>query len=157
LNLSLLVQLCGLPLVVIVALLSLALTIAACYLLFSVRREELLVAFLPLTGLPALACCFGAWAGALSSISLQLEGQAEVAVDGGLLMQMNLVPLLFGLVACIPPAVIAAVGRWVLAWQASGVELFPGGKHDSATEIIDADTMAAREADEYLEQIISPR
>ncbi len=156
-NLSLLIQICGLPLITVIVVTSLILTLAACYLAFSVKQEDLLVAFLPLTALPAIAALFATFTGTLSSIGLQLDSGTDVAVDAGFILQMNLVPLLVGLLAAVPAALIASFGRWFLAWRASGILLWGQSQPVAESEMVDADEWITKETDDYLSQLTRPR
>ncbi len=155
-NFSLLIQLCGVPLLLVVLATSVMVTCAACYLVFSVRQENLLVAFLPLTLLPLVPAFFVLFTGTLSSIGLQLDTDSDIAFDSGLALQMNLVPVFLGVLASLPPALVTALGRWMLVWKASGIVLFPP-RESAETETIDPETWESKETDEYLDQLIRPR
>ena len=153
-NLSLLVQLCGIPLVVVLVGLGLALTAIAIFLTIRVKHVPLLVAFLPLTMLPIMAGVVTALLGTLNSISVQLNPESELAVEPGFLLLMNLVPLLAGIVASIPPALISVVGRWALTWRTSGLQIMP---RKASADDDEEDQPPHQEADEYLRQLVRPR
>ena len=92
--------------------------------------------------------------GTLNSISVQLNPESELAVEPGFLLLMNLVPLLAGIVASIPPALISVVGRWALTWRASGLQIMP---RKASADDDDEDQPPHQEADEYLRQLVRPR
>jgi hypothetical protein len=156
-NLLLLIQLCGLPLIIIVAGMSLILTAVSCHLAFVSRRDELLAAFVPLTALPLVASMIATLVGNLSSIEMQLDENSTIDVDSALVIQMNLVPLLLGTLAAAPPALIASAGRLSLAHRGTTTDSRPSrdGTHESG--MITPDEWAAREADAYVDQLTRSR
>jgi hypothetical protein len=159
-NLSVLVQVCGVPLLVVIGILATLLVGLAIYLVVVAKLEELLAAFVPLTLLPALAGLLVTFLDSLSSIGLQVDGTADVAMEPGFLMQMNLIPLLTGLVAGTPGMIIAIAGRWALAWRNSGIRWMPERGPDDPSSTGDRaaqEAWVAKEADEYLEKLARPR
>jgi len=156
-NASLLVQLCGLPLIAVLSLLSLALFAFSLFLAFRVRRESLLVAFLPVCILPPIAGLFFSLTSTMSSIRLQLDNGENLGFESGLLLEMNLVPLLASLLAACPAALVAVAGRWWLAWSASGERMLPERKKQTEPDSLSDDAWVAREADDYLEKLVRPR
>tara|TARA_R110002049_G_scaffold4601_4_gene31840 strand:+ start:68004 stop:68477 length:474 start_codon:yes stop_codon:yes gene_type:complete len=156
-NFSLLVQLCGYPLLILLVILSLSLSLIAFFLVFGAKQEGLLAAFLPLTILPAAAGLMLTFLDMISSIGLQLNENDGATIEPGFLLQMNLIPIVTGFVAAVPPVCIAVVGRWVLAWKASGITLLETTQHDSDRLPEDHDKWVAQEADDYLEKLVRPR
>ncbi len=153
---SLLIQLCGFPLLGILTITSIGLSVFAWFLAFRVRNQHLLAAYLPLTALPILPVLFVLLTGNVSSIALQVNADADIAIDSGLAFQMNLIPLFVGLLFATPAAAITVTGRWILVWRESGVELFPKSD-EPESQVIDPADYDAKEAEDYLEQLIRPR
>ncbi|KAA5540470.1 hypothetical protein FYK55_20890 [Roseiconus nitratireducens] len=157
-NVQLLFQICGFPLVAILATVSLGLTLAAVLLSVRVRREDLLRAFLPLCLLPLMVAVGYSLFDSLDSIDVQLNAEDDSLRDSGFLLSMNLIPLQFGAFASTLPALVAMFGRWNLAWQASGIELFRGSDEDnSPDDPLDSDAWVQKETDDYLDQLVRPR
>ncbi|MCC9600604.1 hypothetical protein LOC67_08525 [Stieleria sp. JC731] len=158
-NASLLIQVCGLPLILLLAVLSFGLSIAAILLFFKAKQETLLAAFLPLCFLPVLATISVCLIDLLSSID-RMIGQTDQVRDSAyfvFLLATNLMTVLLGLTASAVPATIAMLGRWALAWQTSGLRLFPERPVDEANDQLDAEAWTNKEADDYLDQLIRPR
>lgn len=149
-NFSLLIQWMGLPLFLSLMVISIALSAAAGFLV-SKRQDELLCVFVPLAFLPFLVSVIGCFLGVLSSVSIGLDGETNV----GLVLLLHAGTLLFGCVMSVPPYAIATVGRCGLAWQASGLQLFP------SPEVPDDETskeqLLAEETEAYLERMVRPR
>jgi len=156
-NASLLVQLCGVPLISLLSALSLGLLAFALFLVLRIRRESLLVAFLPVCILPVVAGIFFSLSSTISSISLQLDNGENLGFESGLLLEMNLVPVLTSLLAACPAAVVTITGRWWLAWVASGERLLPEKQENPEQDGTSEDEWVAREADDYLERLVRPR
>ncbi|TWT92030.1 hypothetical protein [Stieleria varia] len=159
-NLSLLLQLCGVPLTIGLIVISAILTIVSLLLYFRTRKESLLTAFFPLTFLPVAAGLASTVIDMVSSIGLQMDPDYGAAMEPVFLLQVGLVPLLAGALASAPPMIVTAAGRWLLAWKASGFRLTPEPKPKvkTAVEIASEEREAmTRDADKYLEQIIRPR
>jgi hypothetical protein len=154
--LSLFLDLIGVPLVVSLCTTTMLLTAFAFFLVFRVKDERLLLAYLPLTSFPLLIGLIAAFIGMMTSISMQLNESNQIAVESGLLLQMNLLPMLAGVVAAIPPMISVVIGRWGLVWKASGVRLLPVKKVE-ATETVDPEVIRRRGAEEYLEKLVRPR
>ncbi len=154
-SVSLLIDLCGLPLLIVLSTTSLLLTIIAFYLSFSAKQEKLLTAFVPLTVIPVIAGLGTTFSAMLSSVATGLDSEADLGIDSGFLMQMNLIPLLAGMIASVPPAILASIGRWRLAWQESGIELIK--KKDDVSKSIKPDAWLAQETEDYLEKLTRPR
>ena len=156
-NFSLLVQLCGFPLLIVLSVLSVVLSLVALYLAFGAKQESLLSAFLPMTILPAVAGLLMTFLDMVSSIGLQLDENTGTAIDSAFVLQMNLIPVLTGLVAAVPPACIVIIARWLCAWKASGIKLLEPKEADSDTSSDDHERWVANEADEYMEKLVRPR
>ncbi|MCA9140832.1 MAG: hypothetical protein KDB00_28875 [Planctomycetales bacterium] len=157
-NLSRFIQICGLPLFALIAVLSLVLTIVAVLLVVKAKRDFLLSAFLPLCFLPLMLASATSLFSFLSSIEIQLNDNEDAFRDPGLLLTMNLVPVFFGATASFLPAVVTMLGRWSLAWQASGIKLLPERQNrESDGGGIDPDAWVSKEADDYIEQLVRPR
>lgn len=154
---SLLVDLCGTPLLVVLTILSLALSVMAFCLTFGLKQQMLLIAFMPLAVLPIAAGLATTFFSVVSSIGQQLETDTAVALDSGFLIQMHMVPVLAGMLAAMPPLVIASVGRWMLAWRASGLRLFPTRKQTPETEELNPGDFVKQEAEDYLDKLVRPR
>jgi hypothetical protein len=155
-NFALFVQLCGIPLLVVMLVLASILTVVAFYLTFAVRRVVLLVAFLPLTLLPIMAGVVSALVGTVGAVGMQIDPSNKTVAEPGFLMLMNMVPLLTGTVAAIPPAVVAIVGRWTLTWRAAGVTLLPRRQEEGSAAETDGKQLL-RDTDDYLERLVRPR
>ena len=151
-NISLLIQLCGIPLLIVLVGLGLVLTLVACYLTFVVKRVPLLVAFLPLTLMPIMAGAIASLSGIMSTIDAQLNPNPDIAFEPGFLLLINLIPVLAGVVTSIPPAMISIFARWTLTWKASGERLLP---EKTVVEDEEDETMQ-RDADDYLRQVVRP-
>lgn len=156
-NLPLLFQLCGLPLVIILSLLCVGTTGFATYLVLHAKRDALLSAFLPITLFPVLAGLFATLLGTVSSVQMKLDASSDIEIESAFLLQMNLVPLLAGLVTAIPAILVVALGRWMLAWKASGLRLVPQKAEPDESEVCDERAALARDADEYLERLVQSR
>lgn len=154
-SLSLLFGLCGVPLVIVITGLSIMLCVVALYLTFGAKNERLLSAFMPMSLLPAMAGLAATFTSTLLTIASELNAESDVAIDSGLVFQMNMIPLFAGLVMAVPPALIAMVGRWRLAWGESGIELFP--KKPKPIVEIDPATQLGRDAEDYLERLVRQR
>ncbi len=153
-EISLLLQLCGLPLLVTLLLVEMLLIGVASWLVFSARRDNLLQMFLPITAIPIVVGLFNTTVGFLTSISFQVDDRASYSLDPSFLLQMNMVPLLVGCVAALPAATIVIIGRWHLAWQASGLRLIPEKKVEPPeTEM----KRVKRDADDYIEKLVKTR
>ncbi|PNY38538.1 hypothetical protein C2E31_01025 [Rhodopirellula baltica] len=132
---------------------------AALLLFIKARRENLLAAFLPLCFLPVLASLSVSFVDLLSSIDRML-GQSDGMRDPAyfvFLLATNLMSILLGVCASAIPATIAMTGRWALAWQASGLRLFPERSADESTRALDNEAWINQEADDYLEQLVRPK
>ena len=154
-NLPLFLQVCGLSLALVVSLLAFALMGVAYYLAFHIKDDRLLAAFFPFTGLPFVAALLSTITGTLSSISMQVEN-SDMNLDSGFMLQMSVVPLLVGLFAGIPAAAIAAWGRWLIAWEASGVtlaDIIPKPDMDPVEESSRGEDWDQQETDDYLNTI----
>ncbi|MEM9588354.1 MAG: hypothetical protein AAGA03_13810, partial [Planctomycetota bacterium] len=128
---------------------------AAVYLAFGIKQERLLIAFFPLCFVPILAGCFSTLASMLSSISMQLDADNELAMDSAFLLQMAFVPLIVSVLASSPPSIVTAVGRWLAAWRDSGVAFVKPPKPEAKT--VTEEETVAREADDYLDRLVRPR
>lgn len=153
---SLLLQLCGLPLIIVLAVLASVLTLFVLVLAIRFQRTDLLTAFLPLTALPLAAGLASSLVGSLDSIGLQLDPGTDYEIEPAFFLQMNLVPVLVSIHACLPPFLTAIVARWLLAYRISGVRLFPERAAPPPTDS-DQETWVAREADDYLEKLVRPK
>lgn len=157
-NFNHLIQICGLPLVAALIGLSGLLTVASCLLIFKARRELLLSAFFPLCFLPLLLSIVAALFGLMGSIDAQLVDEDGLLRDSGFLLSTNLVVLLFGASVSAMPAAVTMLGRWTLAWQASGLRLLPErSERDDAEGGFDPEAWANQEAENYLEELVRPR
>lgn len=156
-NLSLLFQLCGLPLVTSLSLLCVGTTGFAIYLVLHAKRDALLSAFLPITILPVFAGLLSTLLGMISSVQMKLDATSDIAVESAFLLQMHLVPLFSGAVTSIPAMLVVVLGRWMLAWKASGLRLVPEKAESDEFEVCDERAALARDADEYLERLVQPR
>ena len=154
-NLSLLFQLCGMPLVIVLCLLGLFLTVGALFLAFKVKQIPLLVAFTPLGLLPVMVGVVTAMVMTLSSIEQHLDANSKVISEPGFLLLMNIVPILAGAIVAVPPTMICLVSRWALTWKASGVELFP--KKEESDEKDSFEAQEKRETEDYLRDLVRPR
>lgn len=152
-ELSLLIQICGIPLLIVLAALGLALTAIAIFLAVRVKNIPLLIAFLPITALPVMAGFFSTLQGVLESISTQLNPNQELVVEPGFLLLMNLVPILAGILVAIPPTLISIGGRWVLTWRASGARLLP----QRQTVEVEHEEPLEQDAEDYLRKLVRPR
>ncbi|QEG00851.1 hypothetical protein Mal15_49270 [Stieleria maiorica] len=157
-NLSRFVQICGPSFFAVTAVLSIGLSVAVILLAVKAKRELLLSAFFPLCFLPLLIAVGVSLFRLLSSIDMQLDHEEASLRDPGLLLTMNLVPLFYGATASAVPAAFAMLGRWGLAWRASGIRLLPERKHeDSGSDQFDPAAWAKKDADDYIEQLVRPR
>ncbi|TWT52724.1 hypothetical protein Pla22_03500 [Rubripirellula amarantea] len=154
-NLSLLTDLCGIPFLVIVCVLGLGLTAVACYLTFKAKHIQLISFFLPLCLLPFFAGIAITAMDAFTSVGMQLDGRSSFVIEPGLMLQMMLVPLLISSIASMIPAMIAMLGRFSLAWQDSGITLFPPAQKPEKSGGYES-TMQ-QDADDYLERLVRPR
>ena len=115
-DVMLLLEICG-PVVTLVLIgTSGILTAITLYLVLSARRQDWVAAFLPVTFLPFYLSLVPAITGTLSAIGSHLGNVDSPSIEPGLLMQMNLLPILFGLLCTSVPAMAAAVGRCVLLY-----------------------------------------
>lgn len=156
-NLTLILQTCGSIFAVVLATLSFVLTAVAIFLVAKVKRDTLLTAFLPVTTLPVAAGLLVTFLGLVSAIEMQLS-QTEVALEPGFVLLLNLVPLIASIVASLPAALVVVLGRWALAWQASGVRVFP--ERQVTIEEPDAEETQdelRRETNDYLQQLVRNR
>lgn len=156
-NLLLLFQLCGLPLVITLSLLCIGTTGFATYLVLHAKRDALLSAFLPITLFPVLAGLLSALLGMVSSVQMKLAASSDIEIESAFLLQMNLVPLFAGLVTSIPAMLVVVLGRWRLAWKASGLHLVSPKVEPDESEVCDERAALARDADEYLERLVQSR
>lgn len=156
-NVAFFIDLCGLPLLVVLIAIEIALVAAACYLFWSARRTDLLTAFLPLTAAPIVAGLSSTLVGLVSSIGLQLNESVDYQIDPGFLLQMNLVPLVASCIVALPAASIAAIGRYWLTWQESGLRLFPEREKKDDDSSTDDRDWVTKEADDYLERLVKAR
>ena len=147
-----LVLICGWPLVISMVLVEIVLVVAAFYLVFSARRENLLQAFLPFTSVPFIAALCSVLVGIITSIDLQLNETETYALDSGLLLQMNLAPLFVGALVSLPAFGITVGGRWRLLWQASGLRLIPERKPEEEGE--SQEKWLSKETDDYIEKLV---
>ena len=152
-NFFFLLDICGVPFLVVIAVLCLGLSLAALHLTFKTRSKELLSAFLPLTLFPLFAGLASTLTESVTAISLQLDDQNGMEIEPAFVLQMSLVPLLFSAAACCIPATIAIAGKFSLAWKDSGARLFqPKETEEKATVILPEDSMQ-KDADAYLERL----
>ncbi|MEO9590653.1 hypothetical protein [Rhodopirellula bahusiensis] len=156
-NVQFLVQLIGLPLTLVLSILSAALFIVALILVVRFKNPQVLAAFQPLTWLPVAAGIISTFIELLSSIGLQLSDNDAIAGSSSLLFQMTLVPLLASLVATMPGLLTTVIGRYLLAWKASGLRWTKPKASSSTTREVDPDEWVSREADDYLEKLVRPR
>ena len=159
-DLNLLIQICSWPLLIVGGLLSLGLTMFAIVLTTSSKNEDLIRAYLPLTFLPVIAGLCSTMVRTLSSIGMQLSPDTEVAVDPAFLIQMNLVPLLFGFLMAVPPAFVTALGGWRVAWRNNGGKLRSHrtkNKAKDSSTTNDAEFAKARETVDYIDTLVKPR
>lgn len=155
-SLTLMVQLCGWPLLGTMSLVELFLVVMAAYLVFSAKRENLLQAFLPLTAMPVVVGLFNTFVGFMTSIDMQVDETSTYAIDPGFLLQMNLVPLIVGCIFALPSATLCVIGRMLLAWRNSGIKLFPPKPPADEPKNTEAKKFA-RETDDYLEKLVRAR
>lgn len=153
---SLVTQLCGLPLIIVLSVLAVLLTIFALTVALKFRRNDLLTAFLPLTALPLAAGLASGLVGSLDSIGMQLDVDTGYDLEPAFLLQMNLVPILVSLVACLPAWLVVVLARWTLAYKLSGVRFRPE-RPVPPPSAEDQQKWIAREADDYLEKLVRPK
>ncbi|MEM9365033.1 MAG: hypothetical protein AAGD07_03485 [Planctomycetota bacterium] len=152
------VSVCGMPFLTCVGVLALVITLAAIVLLIRFKHEKLLATFMPLCFLPLIAGLIQSVLAIGSGIGMQLDDSADFVVDSSLLLQMNLLPLLVGAVACVPAFLVTTVGRWQLVWKASGLQLLPErGAEAAAADNDQSDAWVENETNEYLERLVRPR
>jgi hypothetical protein len=157
LNVQFLIQLIGLPLTLVLSILSAALFIVALILVVRFKNPQVLAAFQPLTWLPVAAGIISTFIELLSAIGLQLSDNDAIAGSSSLLFQMTLVPLLASLVATMPGLLTTVFGRYLLAWKDSGLRWTKPKASSSTTQEVDPDEWVSREADDYLEKLVRPR
>lgn len=153
---DLLIQLCGLPLFICLVALGIVLTGMALYLAISVKQISMLVAFFPLALLPIMVGLVPTLFGTLSAIRIHLNPDIQVASEPGFMLLVNAIPLLAGLVVAIPPALIVVVGRWTLAWKASGLQLMLK-REAEPTDAEKEENWKKQEANDYLRDLVRPR
>lgn len=156
-NLFLLYQLCGLQLVISLSLLCFLTTGFAGYLVIFARRESLLTGFLPITILPVFVGLIYTFVGMLSSMQMQLDASSDMTIEPAFLLQMNLIPLFAGIIAALPAMLVVVLGRWILVWNASGLQLTRGKDESEDSERFDEHASLARDADDYLERLVRTR
>jgi hypothetical protein len=158
-NLSLLVQLCGWPLIIGLVLTEVSLLVIVGYLVFVAKRENLLQAFFPLTGLPIAMGLVGTFLGFVSGIGMQVDENEAIGLDPIFLLQMNLIPLFASCIAAMPAAVLCSGFRFQKAWQSSGLRLIAEKPAESMEEdegISDRKRLE-RDADDYLDRLVRSR
>ena len=155
-DISLLVQICGWPLLIVISALSLILSLVAAYLIFSVKQQPLLSAFLPLASLPLIAGVISTVVRMLSSIGAHVNSNADLVIDPAFVLQMNFMPILSGLLGGIPPFLIVILGRCMLAWRASSGSA-PARPKKKASRVSEDEQWSAAQADDYLDTLVRPR
>ncbi|SMP39980.1 hypothetical protein SAMN06265222_101389 [Neorhodopirellula lusitana] len=155
-SISLLFDICGLPLLVVLVLLSSLLSAFFGYLFWRVKIEELFVAFFPLNLLPVMTGVIASTFSLMSAVGMQVDATSELMIEPSFLLMMNLVPMMAGVLAAIPPALIAILGRAWLAWAASGQRLIPDRQHVLDEEVSDENLMR-RDTEDYLDRLVRSR
>ncbi|TWU03853.1 hypothetical protein [Neorhodopirellula pilleata] len=155
-SLTMFLQICGWPLLIVLAVLSIGLTLIALYLTFSVKRENLLVSFFPLTLLPILVGLVSSAMELVSAVAIPFDSGSDFVLEPVFLLMMNLIPLTAGCLAATLPVVIFVVGRAMLAWRSSGVRLIPEKQPEAGREMTDAEVLH-RDTEDYLERLVRPR
>lgn len=154
------VSVCGVPFLVCLAILALVVSFGALLLLVRFKQEKLMSAYMPFCFLPLMAGLIQSLLAIGSGIGMQMDDSMDFVVDSGLLLQMNLLPLLVGAVACAPALLITTIGRWRLVWKASGLRLLRERASEGATKDGDGDQSGAwveQETNDYLERLVRPR
>ncbi len=158
-DLSLVFQLCGWPLVIGLVIAEMILLIAVGYLAFVAKREHLLHAFFPLTWIPLAIGLLSSFVGVVGGIGMQVDENSTYGLEPSFLLQMNLIPLFAGCVAALPAATLCVACRFRLAWQSSGMGFIPEKPpvDDVDDEGIKERRRVARETDDYLERLVKAR
>ena len=156
-DVGLVIQLCGAPLLGVAAVLSLILLVAALWLVIRAKNIQLLVAFFPLTLLPTFVGVFQSLSTGVATAAAHIDDSGEAVFDSALMLQVSLIPLLVCVLLCAPAAITVMVGRWALAWSQSGLRLFPEKTVDEESPADDSDQWLAKETDDYLGQLVRPR
>lgn len=158
-NLNFFVQVCGLPLIAITVTLSLALSVAAVFLAVRTKKSMVLEAFTPFCWLPLFSSLGMSLLGFISSLGIQMNSDDGAMIDSGIVLTMNLVPLLFGGLMSVIPFMVASICRWKLVWKTTGAQLFsprvPAPKEGD--QGFDPDAWANQEADDYIDRLVRPR
>lgn len=150
---QILIETCGMPLLTIMAALTLSQSVLALALIVK-RQTSALVATLPLCFLPAFVAAIYALFGVVEAIGVQTAEDAP-EYDSALLLSMNLVPLLLGIIASAVPAMISAIGYLCLSFGRAVVK--PINEPIPPEAEFNPDAWTRNEVGDSVDRIIRPR